>query len=300
MSVQTILYACLPHIKRAISPDVDISSFEPMKAGMTNDSYVFECEAGTFIVRIPGKGSEALINRRQENEVYQLIAGRGIADEVIYFDPASGIKITRYIEGARVADPHSEVEIAACMELLKSVHALRLEVSHVFDPWERLLYYESLWQGEASQYDDYEALKATIKTLYEWTKTMPRDIVLSHIDSVADNFLFTPEGKIYLIDWEYASMQDKDIDVAMFAVYSLLSKPEIDRLIDIYQADDKDLIQRKKIYAYIAIMGLVWSNWCEFKLQSGEDFGEYMRGQYQFAKDFSVYFEAFELEGMEK
>ncbi|HHT43919.1 MAG TPA: phosphotransferase [Fastidiosipila sp.] len=294
-TVQTILIECLPYIKKAISPDVGILSFEPMKAGMTNDSYVFECHEGTFIVRIPGKGSEALINRRQEYEVYQLIKDEDLADDVLLFDPESGIKITRYIEGARVCDPHSEEDVAVCMKVLKGMHDLRLEVDHYFDPWERLLYYESLWGGAPSQYDDYEAMKEKIRKIYLWTKEQPRDIVLSHIDPVADNFLFSADGKVYLIDWEYASMQDKDIDVAMFAVYSLLEKDEIDRLIDIYQEGSGDVLQRKKIYAYIAIMGLVWSNWCEFKLLSGEDFGEYMTGQYRFAKDFSDYFDDFDL-----
>lgn len=268
-----------------------------MKTGMTNDSYVFECREGTFIIRIPGKGSEALINRRQEFQVYELLKGRGIADDVVYFDPESGIKITRFIAGARVCNPQSETDIAACMRLLKSFHDLRLEVAHVFDPWERLLYYESLWGGVPSQYADYPERKADIRRLHLWTLEQPRDIVLSHIDSVADNFLFTPEGRIYLIDWEYASMQDRDIDVAMFAVYSLLGHAEIDRLIDIYQDGRDDRLQRRKIYAYIAIMGLVWSNWCEFKLKSGQDFGAYATGQYRFARDYAVRFSEFTVQG---
>lgn len=268
-----------------------------MKTGMTNDSYVFECREGTFIIRIPGKGSEALINRRQEFQVYELLKGRGIADDVVYFDPESGIKITRFIAGARVCNPQSETDIAACMRLLKSFHDLRLEVTHVFDPWERLLYYESLWGGVPSQYADYPERKADIRRLHLWTLEQPRDIVLSHIDSVADNFLFTPEGRIYLIDWEYASMQDRDIDVAMFAVYSLLGHAEIDRLIDIYQDGRDDRLQRRKIYAYIAIMGLVWSNWCEFKLKNGEDFGAYAAGQYAFARDYAVRFSEFTVQG---
>ena len=65
----------------------------------------------------------------------------------------------------------------------------------------------------------------------------PRHIILAHIDPVADNFVFSPDGKVYLIDWEYAAMQDKDIDVAMFAVYSLLDKEYVDCLIslDVYK-----------------------------------------------------------------
>ena len=54
------------------------------------------------------------------------------------------------------------------------------------------------------------------------------------IDAVPDNFLFVEkEGKeeIRLIDWEYAGMQDPHVDVAMFCIYSLYNKRQVDRLI---------------------------------------------------------------------
>ena len=41
-----------------------------------------------------------------------------------------------------------------------------------------------------------------------------------------------------------------------------------------------------KIYAYIACCGLLWSNWCEYKLDFGVEFGEYSLKQYRYAKDY--------------
>lgn len=280
----------LPTLHEVFSDNLQIFSFDPLGKGMTNDSHVLDCSAGKFILRIPGKGSEALIDRTQEHEVYTLLEGRGIADEVLSFDRDSGLKITRYIEGARVCDAHSESDVRGCVRVLKDFHNLRLEVDHYFDPWERLEYYESLRGGQPSEYADYEQTKEAVRVLYEWVQEQPRDTVLAHIDPVSDNFLFTPDGKVLLIDWEYAAMQDKDIDVAMFAVYSLLDKQEIDRLIEIYQDGATDSLQKKKIYAYISIMGLVWSNWSEFQKISGQDLGEYALGQYRFAKEYHRYF----------
>ena len=43
---------------------------------------------------------------------------------------------------------------------------------------------------------------------------------------------------------------------------------------------------RTKIYIYIAMCGLLWSNWCEYKRKLGVEFGEYSLRQYRFAKDF--------------
>lgn len=294
LSAQSIQKKYLPVIRKAFSDDLKITSFIPMKLGMTNDSFIFSCGSGSFILRLPGRGSEALINRKQEYEVYQLLADRGIADEVLYFDPETGIKISRYMENARVCDPHSKSDLSECMRVLRDFHALNLRIDHIFDPWERLEYYESLRGDLPSRYDDYAQTKETIRDLYEWTQEQPRHVILAHIDPVSDNFIFMPDGEVRLIDWEYAAMQDKDIDVAMFAVYSLLDKELVDCLIRFYQNGVEDRLQKKKIYAYIAIAGLVWSNWAEFKLNNGDVLGEYAPGQYRFAKDYSAYFYAFE------
>ena len=47
---------------------------------------------------------------------------------------------------------------------------------------------------------------------------------LCHIDANLDNFLYDQNKKLYLIDWEYAAMQDPDLDIAMMAIYSYLIK----------------------------------------------------------------------------
>ena len=41
-------------------------------------------------MRIPGEGTDQLINRRQEAAVYQTIAGRRICDEIAYINPENG------------------------------------------------------------------------------------------------------------------------------------------------------------------------------------------------------------------
>lgn len=55
-------------------------------------------------------------------------------------------------------------------------------------------------------------------------------------------------------------MQDPHIDVAMFCMYSLYDKKQIDDLIDIYFENNCKTEDRIKIYAYISACGLLWSN----------------------------------------
>ena len=91
-----------------------------------------------------------------------------------------------------------------------------------------------------------------------------------------DNFLIQGEGedeKISLIDWEYAGMQDEDVDIAMFAIYAMYEKDKVDELIDAYYTEGCTGEVRLKIYAYIAVCGFLWSNWCEFKRHEGVESG---------------------------
>ena len=84
-------------------------------------------------------------------------------------------------------------------------------------------------------------------------------------------------------------MQDPHVDIAMFCIYSLYNKQQVDRLIDLYFEGGCDRVTRAKIYAYIAMCGLLSSNWCEFKRKLGVEFGEYSLRQYRFAKDYFKY-----------
>ena len=134
---------------------------------------------------------------------------------------------------------------------------------------------------------DYEKTKEKVFKLKGFIEQNAGEKVLTHIDAVPDNFLFTAEGdEVRLIDWEYAAMQDPHVDLAMFSIYSFYDREQIDNLIDIYFDGNCDKNTRLKIYCYVAIGGLLWSNWCEYKRTLGVEFGEYSLRQYRYAKEY--------------
>ena len=267
----------------------EVTNITVLKKGMTNRSFLFSCKDKKYIMRIPGEGTDQLINRRQEAAVYQTIAGRRICDEIAYINPENGYKITEYLEGARVCDAENEEDLQKCMKKLREFHGQKLRVDHSFDLFGQMEYYESLWEGTPSAYKDYEKTKAHVLQLKDYIEANAGERVLTHIDAVPDNFLFVEENgkeEIRLIDWEYAGMQDPHVDIAMFCIYSLYKKEQVDHLIDLYFEGNCDAKTRTKIYCYIAVCGLLWSNWCEYKRKLGVEFGEYSLRQYRYAKDY--------------
>ena len=273
-----------------VHPD-EIVDISVLKKGMTNRSFLFSVHGEKYIMRIPGEGTDQLINRAQEAEVFRTISGHGLCDDPVYINPENGYKITRYLEGVRVCDSGSAPDLKKCMEKLRAFHEMKLQVPHTFDLFGQIEFYEKLWEGRPSVYRDYRQTKNNVLSLRPFVEQAEKDWCLTHIDAVPDNFLFyTPEGSteeaLQLTDWEYSGMQDPHVDIAMFCIYSLYGKKQVDHLIDLYFQGRCAHMTRVKIYAYIAICGLLWSNWCEFKRNLGVEFGEYSLRQYRFAKDY--------------
>ena len=195
-------------------------------------------------------------------------------------------KLTKFIEHSHNCDPNNWQEVTRSMQLLKKMHGSHIKVTHAFDLKKQIDMYERL-RNTASAYRDYDEVKSRIERLLVYVDQLDKDWTLCHIDANADNFVFDQNDRVFLIDWEYAGMQDPDVDIAMFAIYSMYDQSHLDRLIETYYDGNVSQQTRLKIYAYVAICGLLWSNWCEYKQSLGLDFGEYSLAQYRYAKEYS-------------
>lgn len=267
-----------------------INNISMLKKGMTNRSFKFSVENNDYIMRIPGNGTDKLINRMQEYKVYSQIKDLNICEKIYYINPYNGYKIAGYIDNANNCDAYNWEEVKKCIMVLKEFHEKKLKVQHTFDLYDKLEFYEKLWK-EKSKFNDYEETKANVYRLKKFIEKQDKEWTLTHIDANADNFLIWKDKeqkeKITLIDWEYAAMQDAHLDIAMFGIYSMYDREGMDKLIDCYFEGMCDNMVRLKIYAYIAVGGMIWSNWCEYKRQSGQEFGEYSTCQYMYAKKYS-------------
>lgn len=286
-------------IAKVLSCEIEeIEEIKALKKGMTNRSFEFRCRGKRYIMRIPGEGTGKIINRENEYKVYQALQGKDITDPVKYISAENGYKLTEYLENARPCNKDSDEDVKRCMDYLRRFHERDFWVAHEFNIFEQIEYYEKLRGEEPSIYKDYAETKHKMYELKEYIDKQDKQLGLTHIDAVCDNFLLT-EDKIYLIDWEYAGMQDRHVDIAMFAIYAMYDRERVERLIDYYFIEPPKKDVRVKIYCYIAVCGFLWSNWCEYKRICGVEFGEYSLRQYRFAKEYYKLARE-EMKGMEK
>lgn len=267
--------------------EYEIQDIKCLKAGMTNKSFLFRIGKRAYICRVPGPGTELLINRREEQAVYKAVTPLNITEHILYFDGDTGYKIAEFYEGARNSDASSWADMEDCMAVVRKLHQADLKVDHHFDIRERINFYENLCLEHGGVlFEDYEQVRSWMNELLDGLDQLNRPETLSHIDSVADNFLFLPNGDIRLIDWEYAGMCDPLIDVSMCAIYSYYKEDEVDRLIEIYLQRKPSFEERRVVYSYVALGGFLWSLWAVYKSAVGEEFGEYTLIMYRYAKQY--------------
>lgn len=264
----------------------NIHNIHTLKKGMTNRSFIFTVNNKRYIMRIPGEGTDKLIDRKEEYNVYQRVKKEPYTETILYLNPDSGYKISEFLENTRNSDANNIQDVKKSMSVLRKFHNQNYQVDHTFDLWKQIDFYESL-RKTASAYRDYEEIKDWVLKLKPFIEDNVTKWSLCHIDANYDNFLIDQNNNVFLIDWEYAGMQDPDLDIAMYAIYAGYTKEKIDQLINIYYENKVSENIRYKIYAYVAVGGLLWSNWCEYKQSLGLDFGEYSLAQYRYAKEYS-------------
>lgn len=267
----------------------DIMLGNLLKKGVTNYTYEINCDKNQYVLRIPMVDRIDLIDRDNELDVYQILKKYGIGEKLFFFDNKTGIKLSEKINYKRICKFHNKEDLKKCIQALKKIHKIRIEDGVYRDLFEEIERYENLWKNKKSIFIDYEITKKNIFSLKRIVAVEEKELCLIHMDPSEGNFLCVEhDGKedVCLIDWEYSCKQDPRVDIALFAIQALFNHEEVNELIDIYYNDDCSLDNRYKIYSYIAICGLMWSNWCEFERQNGVDFGEYSIRQYRYAKKY--------------
>jgi len=265
----------------------EIVDIKNLKAGMTNRSFVFSINNKPYIFRLPGEGTEKLINRKQEREVYTIIKSLGISDDVIYFDENTGYKITEYFINARNTDAKNREDIEVSMNVLRKFHQCDLKVRHSFDIESEISRYIILCgERNAIRYSDNEETYGKMKDLIALVKKTNVPQVLCHIDSNPDNYIRLADGSLRIIDWEYAGMCDPIMDISMYSIYSYYSKSEMDDLLKMYLQREPVKNETERLYIYAALGGYLWAIWTEYKQSFGVEFGDYGMKMYRYAKEF--------------
>lgn len=260
-------------IASLLSGDEEIQSVEQL-GGMTNQNYLVKSTSNQYIVKFFGKGTDKLIDRQNEKFNLELLKDLKLDVENYLFDIEAGIKVNQYIENAETLDSATiKTKFEKIAPILQTIHSSGKELKGEFAPFEEIKKYESLIQGEIS-YPNYEAVRKSVLSLKNELEKIGIEKKSCHIDLVPENFIEGPDGHLYLIDWEYSSMNDPMWDLAaLFLESEFTPEEEADFLA--YYEGDKTPVSREKIRIYKILQDIIWSLWTIYKEENGADFGDY-------------------------
>ena len=265
-------------ISSLLSEEEEVLSVEQL-GGMTNQNFLVKTSSNQYIVKFFGKGTDKLIDRQNEKFNLELLKDLKLDVENYLFDIEAGIKVNQYIENAETLDSATiKTKFEKIAPILQTIHASGKELRGEFAPFEEIKKYESLIQGEIS-YPNYEAVRKSVLSLKNELEKIGVDKKSCHIDLVPENFIEGPDGHLYLIDWEYSSMNDPMWDLAaLFLESEFTPEEEADFLA--YYEGDKTPVSREKIRIYKILQDIIWSLWTIYKEENGADFGDYGISRY--------------------
>ena len=266
-------------ISSLLSEEEEVLSVEQL-GGMTNQNYLVKTTNKQYIVKFFGKGTEKLINRQDEKYNLELLKDLDLDVKNYLFDIEAGIKVNEYIESAITLDSTTiKTKFDKIAPILQTIHASGKELRGEFAPFEEIKKYESLIEEEIP-YANYEAVREEVFSLEKRLADLGVDRKSCHIDLVPENFIESPQGRLYLIDWEYSSMNDPMWDLAALFLESEFTRQEEEAFLSHYESDQTP-VSREKIAIYKILQDAIWSLWTVYKEEQGADFGDYGVSRYQ-------------------
>lgn len=254
----------------------EVTDIWPMKQGLTNESWHFSTPKGEFVYRMPGIGTEDLINRKAEVDAQRVALELGLDGTFVFEDERTGWKISRFITNCRELDAHNPKQVAVAMKMIHDLHQSDATLKRTFDFYVESRRYERLLLRKGPITDEAFnrlRMKAAVVAAYSNADCAP--VCLTHNDFFTMNILVDENDGMHLIDWEYAGMSDYAHDFGTFTVCCQLSEQEASDALDAYFGRPATLAERCHNFAYVALAGWCWYLWSLVKEASGGSAGEW-------------------------
>ena len=300
---QNLLNICYPRIIRkekemqqqlASDTMVEVLGLSPSEileirfaGGLTNTNYDVQTARGRYVLRIPGRLTEALTDRVSEKHNAQIASDRGINCKLVYCNAETGVKVSEYIDRAetlnfRTAKLEENMRLVA--SILHELHDSDFPMENTFDAFAESLRYESMLASEnAKMYKGYDQLRAQVCAIHDRLLALGYEQLPSHNDLIAYNLVKNGEGRLYLIDWEYAGRNDPMFDIASYFLENEFEPEDEELFFHYYFPNGGDLeTARQKILIFKIFQDFLWSIWTVLKEARGDDFGAY--GPERFAR----------------
>lgn len=193
--------------------------------GMSNTNYGIIFKDKKYVLRLPNIATDPSVSREDEIINLEEAAKLGLTLNPIYFNTSNGLVLKPYIEGQELYPGNMDSQdLSDAAATLAKLHTSNAKLPKTLNNFERLRIYHDLIISSGTKFDKkYIELWHEISRI-EKLMSCFKAVRPSHNDPHPVNFIKTPFKRVFLLDWEYATMSDPIWDISYFITFGSLNK----------------------------------------------------------------------------
>ncbi len=242
-----------------------IVGYAPISGGITNSNWRIEVagEPGTFFLKMPGRGTEMFIDRNAALDASRRAQQIGIGPKIYEYLADRGIEINDFIEGRRACTNADFLDPA--------IRASAVAVYRTFNGSGRLPLTKTVFDMIDEHIEQARALGGSFPLDSAWLfkqyglaraalEASGIDLVPCFNDPMPGNFMLGADKSIMLIDYEYASNNDRCYDLGIWCGEMFFTEAIEAEIIEAYFGRF-DPRMKARLTVHKALADLKWSTW---------------------------------------
>ncbi len=208
-----------------------------LSGGITNRNTVVDVDGERFVVRVPGADTDQLeIDRECEHVAASRAADLGIAPPVLGL--FGGCLVTTFVAGTEIPPDQfaNAANLDSLVTMLGAFHSSG-PLQHLFDAFAVPRLHRSAASRRGVTIPAvYDSVVAVVDEIAGAFAVSPDPAVPCHNDLLRANVLRNG-ARLWLLDWEYAGMNDRAFDLGNLAVNNDLSAAAEEHLVGAYHGE---------------------------------------------------------------
>ena len=267
--------------------------YAPVPGGISNTNWRvwIDDEAATYFVKVPGRGTEQFIDRKAAFAASRQAETIGIGPRLYDYAMAQGVEINDFIEGRTTCSNRDFLEASVRTSVMNAYRALHASpllplTKTIFDLIDEHVLQVREVNGRLPA--DFARLHTEYGRARAALEASGLDIVPSFNDPMPGNFLRDEAGTILLIDYEYASNNDRCYDLGALSGEMFFTRAIEEEMIESYFGHVTPAFMAR-VTVHKALADLKWATWSMLQNEiSTLDFDYYKYGAWKFMRARSV------------
>ena len=270
-----------------------ILGYVPVLGGISNTNWRIEVagETGTFFLKMPGRGTEMFIDRAAALDASRRAYEIGIGPRLHEYLVDRGIEINDFIEGRRACTNADFLDPA--------IRNSAVAIYRKFNESGRLPLTKTVFDMIDEHIDQAHSLGASFPVDSAWLfgqyglaraalEASGIDLVPCFNDPMPGNFMLGDDKSIMLIDYEYASNNDRCYDLGIWCGEMFFSDAIEAEIIEAYFGR-YDQAMKARLVVHKALADIKWSTWAMVQNKiSALDFDFYKYGAWKHMRARSI------------